>query len=82
MNHNKALKKSSSKKSIYAKHYNGYENFVELKMNLFDIKATDKRTLYQQKLWGVKMTDLDKKFYEKQKLVPHVGYCSTFVDRK
>ena len=25
------------------------------------------------------MTDLDKKFYEKQKFVPHVGYCSTFV---
>ena len=28
------------------------------------------------------MTDLDKKFNEKQKLVPRFGYCSTFVDRK
>ena len=25
---------------------------------------------------------LAKKLYEKQKLVPRVGYCSTFVDRK
>ena len=51
-------------------------------MNLFDIKATEEITLYQQKLWRVKMTDLDKKFNEKQKLVPRFGYCSTFVDRK
>ena len=51
-------------------------------MNLFDIKATEERTLYQQKLWGVKMTVLDKKFYEKQNLLPCVGYCSTFIDRK
>ena len=30
-------------------------------------EATEERTLYQEKLWGVKMTDLDKKFYEKTK---------------
>ena len=28
------------------------------------------------------MMDLDKKFYEKQKLIPWVGYCSTTVDWK
>ena len=28
------------------------------------------------------MMDLDKKFHEKQKLIPRVGYCSTTVDRK
>ena len=69
------IKKSSSKNNISAKHWNDYENFVELQMNCFDINATEDRTLYQQKLWGV-----NKKFFEKQRLVPHVGYCSTFVD--
>ena len=33
----KALKKSSSKKNISAKHWNNYENFVELRINLFGI---------------------------------------------
>ena len=28
------------------------------------------------------MMDLDKKFHEKQKLIPWVGYCSTTVDWK
>ena len=40
---------------------------IELQVNLFDVEATEERTLYQEKLWGVKMTDLDKKFYEKTK---------------
>ena len=51
----KTLKKSSSKKSTSAKHWNDYEIFVELQMNLFVIKTTEEIILYQQKLWGVKM---------------------------
>lgn len=60
----KALNKSSSKENIPAKHWNDYESFVELEMNLFGIDTTEEKTLYQQKSWGAKMTDLDQKIYK------------------
>ena len=37
----KALNKSSSKKNIPGKHWNDYESFVELEMNLFGIDTTE-----------------------------------------
>ena len=36
----------------------------------------------QEKLWNVKMNSDDYNFYENQKLIPQVGFCQSFVDRK
>ena len=40
------------------------------------------RTTFQEKLWGVKMTPTDDKFYEQQCINLQPGYCRTFVHRK
>ena len=60
------LKKFSSEKNVYAKHWNDYENFWTANEFVWWGKIYD-----QQKLWEVEMTDLDNKLLWKTKA------CST-----
>ena len=50
----------------------------ELQMNLFD----EERSMINRNSGKLKWLILIINFYEKQKLVPQVGCCSTCVDRK
>ena len=58
----KALKKSSSKKTLSDKHWSDYVTSHQVQEGLFDIRASDARTKYQEKLWDVNMSDADMIF--------------------
>ena len=88
----KALEKLKSDfKCLYhypnAKKTNSYyiksQTFIANTNRLFDIKVNDDiRKRSQEKLWGVKMTSVEEKFYLNMCKVPQVGQCSSFVDRR
>ena len=59
-----------------------YDQFVDACRHLFDIKGSPERIKLQSKIWGVKMTKKDEKFYSNQCLIPPIGYCTSFSDRK
>ena len=63
-------------------HNKHVETFSGKCKSTFDIRADSSRTTSQEKLWGVKMTPTNDKFYEQQCINLQPGYCSTFVDRK
>lgn len=73
------IKKFSSKTPTY---WNKLKNFLYNQNQIFDIISSKERIKRQEDLWGVKMSEMDWKFYENQKCNPPKGYCATFVDRK
>ena len=60
------------------KYWENVETFSGKFKSIFD----SSRTTSQEKLWGVKMTPTDDKFYEQQCKNLQAGSWSTFVDRK
>ena len=46
-----------------------------------NIKASDTRTKYQEKLWGVKMTEVEYNFYLMQNQSQRLGHCSSYIDK-
>ena len=44
--------------------------------------ASEERIKVQQRIWGVKMIDKDRIFYENQKKSPPSGYCDTAIDQR
>ena len=49
---------------------------------LFDVKCHDvQQNKTQTQIWGVTMEEEDLKYYDNQKSVPPIGYCSSSVDR-
>ena len=78
----KELKKSSSRKKPSETHWTNYSSFLEQQRNLLDILGTKDQQKTQGDLFGAKMTKEDEEFHAKQKLVPRVGSCTSFVDRR
>ena len=72
------LLSSKRRKDTY---WRRHADFVIKCNQLFDIMGSPERIKLHEKLWGVKMTPADHEFYTNQKLVPPIGYCSTFIDR-
>ena len=64
------------------KYWENVETFSGKFKSIFAIRADSSRTTSQEKLWGVKMTPTDDKFYEQQCINLQAGSWSTFVDRK
>ena len=78
----KVLKKSASKKSISATYWAKYSLFLQQQKNLFDIKISKEQQTLQGKLWNANPSEKEEEFYKQQRIVPRIGYCSAFVDRK
>ena len=53
---------------LTGKHWIDYTAFVKQQHGLFDILASPER--------------MTRSYYENQKLVPRVGYCTNYFDRK
>ena len=70
---------NEKKKEIYWKRYT---NFVKEQSLMFDIIASPDNIKTQEGLWGVKLVNDDRTFYENQKLTTLNGRCEAFVQRK
>ena len=70
---------NEKKKETYWKRYT---NFVKEQSLMFDIIASPDNIKTQEELWGVKMVNDDRTFYENQKLTTPIGGCEAFAQRK
>ena len=63
--------------------WENHSDFKILLSSLMDIKvANNSRQKCLEKLWGFAMSPEDQIFYENQKLVPPIGFCSSFIERR
>jgi hypothetical protein len=69
------------KKKKKATYWNKYNIFIANCKKLFNIIAEPCRIQAQEKVWGVKMKEIDKQFHKNMCAVPQIGYCSNVNEK-